>query len=365
MAIDVTRVLDLFKTANFEAVVTEYAPVDLFYKNYFPSEYTPTLTFEALQANFGAKVAADVVAFDSRAPRKGRQTPGKITGDIPKVEIARVKKESDLNTYRMLQDAAARIGGGGQSRAVANRIVQFLYGDAEFVLDGINARMEWLAKQVASTGTLKLTIANNEGGVQTAADIDFGIPGANIVNRNVAWATAATATPIADIKARQDAARAKGYRLNFAFTDPTTFSYMQQTAEVQKYTASFANNALGLQQVPTQQTINAALAAQGLPQFIIWDSYVNLESKAGVLGSTSGWEPGRVVFSATSQLGVTANTTTADEWVNIDDSVKAVNDFIVVKTFAEQDPITVITKAAAYAVPVLNGASQLHILKTV
>jgi hypothetical protein len=60
--------------------------------------YTPELTFKSF-TNAGAKVAADVVAFDSRAPRKGRQLPISVMGDIPKILIQKYKSETDINRF--------------------------------------------------------------------------------------------------------------------------------------------------------------------------------------------------------------------------------------------------------------------------
>lgn len=359
--INVTNVLDQFKVADFRAFVSNYSQGDLAYLNFFPGLYQPTLTFESLEANFGAKVAADIVGFDSRAPRKGRQMPQKVTGGIPKIEIARDKKESDINTYRQLVDAAAR---ASNSTQIANRLIDFMYGDSGFVLDGVNAKLEWLAKRVASTGKIKLTLANNPGGVVTPVDVDFGIPSGNITSVGTDWDTTASATPIANIKTKQTAARAAGKILRYAITDQATFDRMVATADVQKFAASFAANALDLQQTPSLQTVNTALRNAGLPEFIIWDSYINIEDKEGNLTATTGWEDGNILFTVSNILGNTQHTTTADGYINIDESVKAENDFVLVKTYATQDPITVVTKGIAYAVPVLNAASDLYILKT-
>jgi hypothetical protein len=362
--IDVTKIVSSFNAADMQAFIDDYSMGDLRFKNFFPSLFTPQLTFESLQADSGAKVAADVVAFDSRAPRKGRQLPGKVTGDIPKVEIARVKKESDLNIYRQLEDALARANNAGTRAQIQRRLIDWIYGDTTFVQDGVNARMEWLAKRVASTGKYSLTIANNEAGVVTKVAVDFGIPSGHITSAAVDWDSVSTATPIADIKAKVVAARTSGRSLRFAVTDQATFDRMVMTEEVQKFTASFATNALELQQTPNISTLNQALLRSGLPVFTIWDSYINIESKAGAYTSTTGWEDGNILLTDNLNIGDVQWTTTADGFVNIDDSVKAQNDFVLVKAFAEQDPITVVTKGIAYATPVLNNANSLYILKT-
>ncbi len=364
MAVNITQLIGNFNAAELQAYINEYNIGDLQFKKYFPSVYTPTLTFEALQADFSAKVAADVVAFDSRAPRKGRYLPGRVTGDIPKVEIAKVKKESDLNVYRQLISSVNNTTNSGARAQIMKRIIDWTYGDSTAVLDGVNARMEFLAKQLASDGKYSLTLANNSGGVTTAADVDFGIPAGNKTNAAIDWDTTATATPITDIKAKIATARAAGYSLRFAFMDQSTFDRMVLTTQVQNFSASFAQNALNTQQTPNLDTVNTSLRAAGLPTIIIWDSYVNLESKAGALTATTAWTDGRVLLSPSMVLGSTQWTTSADDFVNIDASEKSNNDFATVKVYAEQDPITMITKGVAYATPVLNGATGLYIIKS-
>jgi hypothetical protein len=365
--LDITSVVKEFSAPDLQAFINEYSLGDLVYKNFFPSEFTPNLTFEALQAQFGAKVAADVVAMDSRAPRKGRQLPGKTTGDIPKVEIARPKKETDLNVYRQLVAAVTSAPNAITRGQALLRLVNWMYDDTTFVLNGVNARMEWMAKQIASTGKYKLTIANNEAGIVTPVEIKFGIPTGNIVNSATNWWAASNVSkPISDIKALDTTARAAGFKLQYLTMDKDTFNKMVLSDEVQKFAASYVANALGLLTTPNLQIVNQALANEGLPQIRIWDSIINIESKAGVYTSTTGWEPGNVTATVTNLLGKTQWTTPADSFVSadVDKSTKAMNDFVLVKAYAEQDPISVMTKGVAYATPVLEGANSFYILKT-
>jgi hypothetical protein len=364
MAVDITKLITSYNRADMQAYINDYTLRDLQYRNFFPGLYTPNLTFEALQADQGAIIAADVVAFDSRAPRKSRKLPTKVTGDIPKIEIAKVKKESDLNSYRMLQAALGQANNPGTQNQIRNRLIDWIYGDSTACLDGVNGRLEWLAKQVASTGKYSLTIANNEGGPTTKVAIDFGIPAGNVTTVGTSWGTVATADVVGDLRAKQDAARANGQILRYAITDMATFNRAVSTTKFQQFAASFANNALGLTQRPNLATANAALTDAGLPAFVIWDSYIQIETKAGTWSAVTGWATNAVLLSPTNVLGNTFNTTTADGFVDIDDAVKSQNDFVLVKAYAEQDPITMVTKGVAYATPVLNAATSLYILNT-
>lgn len=365
--IDVTSVVKEFRPADLQAYIQDYTLGDLQFKTFFPSEFTVNLTWEALQAQFGAKVAADVVAMDSRAPRKGRQMPGKLTGDIPKVEVSRPKKETDLNVYRQLLSSINSAPNEPVKGQALRRLLDWMYEDSTFVLDSVNAKMELLAKSIASTGSYTLTVANNEGGVVTPVKVSFGIPTANIANSGTNWwAAANVAKPITDIKALDVTARGKGLKIQYLTMDKATFDQMVLSDEVQKYTASFAQNALNLQQVPDLATVNSSLSRNGLPTIRIWDTYVQIETKAGSLSTVSGWETGNVTCTTVPTFGKTQWTTPADAFVgsDVDKSQKAYNDFVLVKAYAEQDPITVVTKGVAYATPVLQGANAIFIMKT-
>lgn len=362
--INVTKLIPEFRAADMQAFIQQYNLGDLFYQNYFPTEYTPDLTFKALQAQFGAKVAADVVAFDSRAPRKGRPTPGSVIGDIPKIEIARPKKETDLNTYRQLLAIAQQTTDSTAKKQANNALIDWIYGDTTFCQDGVNARLEWMAKQIASNGKFKLSTVNNAAGVQTIVDVDFGIPNANRKNATADWSDPAAAKPITDFTNISKIARSNGFKLNYAFMTQTEFDQFAASEEVQKAAASYVSLALSALAVPDLETANTTLRKKNLPEIVIWDSFVTLEDKKGQQVAESGWIEGNVTFSVSRQLGKTSYTTTADDFVTIDDSVKARNGIVLVKTWAEQDPITLMTKGVAYAVPVLSAVNQTYILKT-
>lgn len=366
--VNVTNVISEFRAADLQAYIDTYTLGELQFRQYFPTIFTPFLTYEGLAAKQGATVAADVVSFDSRATRKGRNRPGKVSGDIPKIEISRPKTETDLNVYRQLVASIGAINNDVAKAQAMARLVDWMYEDSTFALNGVNARAEWLAKQICSTGKYKLTLDNNEAGVQTTVDVDFRIPTANIANASANWydpaATTTSYKPITDIKAVDKAARAKGVKLRYAITDQETYDKIAASDEAQKFCASYINNAVGLQTTPNIGTFNSALSSAGLPQFRIWDSYITLEKKDGTQDSTSGWETGRITFSTTPTIGETQWTNTADAFVTIDESTKAQNDFVLVKTYAIQDPINVITKGVAYATPVLQNRDNIYILKT-
>ena len=88
---------------DLQAVVDAYTLDDFYYPSIFPVMFTPTLTWRALSGDYGINVAADVVSYNVAAPKKTRNVIERLTGKIPKIEIVRVKEETDLNEYQHLQ----------------------------------------------------------------------------------------------------------------------------------------------------------------------------------------------------------------------------------------------------------------------
>ncbi|WP_392471362.1 major capsid protein [Sphingobacterium cellulitidis] len=363
--INIQELVPEFRRADAQAYVETYPFDALQYQSVFPLLYQPTLSWKAIEAQFGAKVMAAVTDFNSRAPRFGRNLPTKIEGDIPKLEIARDKVETDFNTLRELEDAVRRLPAGQTRREAAQRVIDWHYEDQVFVRNGIEARNEWLAKRIASTGKYKLTQVNNEQGIQTVNDVDFAIPAGNFVNAPKNWIdpTADIIKDIKDMKARFKAAKLPYPK--FMWCEEDTISLVAMNASVQKFTATYVQNALNLQQEPSLDEINRALKSKGLPIFKVWESAMVQESKDGTQTVVSGWELGNVTFSVTEQLGNTQYTLSADEYVKAGVAQKTKSGIVLIKTWGIEDPITVVTKGTSYDTPVLNNAKSTFILKTI
>ncbi|SMG32176.1 major capsid protein [Sphingobacterium psychroaquaticum] len=363
--INVQELVPEFRRADAQAYVETYPFETLQYQAAFPLQFQPTLKWSAVEAQFGAKVMASVVDFNSRAPRFGRNLPTKIEGDMPKLEIARDKVETDFNTLRELEDAVRRLPSGPTRREAAQRVLDWHYEDQVFVRNGVEARNEWLAKRIASTGKYKLTQVNNEQGIQSIVDVDFAIPAANNVNASVDW-NSPTADIIGDIKKIKRMAKLANLpEPRFMWCEQETIEQVAQNPGVQKFTATYVANALGLQQEPGIEEINRALRAKGLPVFKVWESVMVQESKNGNQTVVTGWEKGVVTFSVTEQLGNTQHTTSADEYVAAGVAQKTKSGIVLIKTWGVEDPITVITKGTAYCTPTLNNSKSIFLLKTI
>lgn len=343
---------------DMQAVVNTYTLTNLYYPTLFPLKFTPTLTWKAITADIGARVMADVISFDARAPRKSREIVSRANGDIPKIAIGRDKTESEMNEYNQLLVYAQTTDG-------AQAIMDWIYNDVEFCFNGVNNRLEWLALRAASTGKFVLD-ENNNAGIVTAVAVDFLVPTANKSGVTVVFSEANVATmkPITVIKNITKAAKAKGFRLNFIFTDESTVDLIMASDEAVKKVASWLMKATDVLAEVSLDTLNQYFAKNSLPQIIIIDSQLTYESLANDRSVLQAWEPGVMLFSANKQLGNTWYSVLADESVQSTTSIKVKRGPVLIKKFANEEPLTESTIAMANAIPSLNGPERLYLVDT-
>lgn len=361
--VNTKQLIQEFKSADFTYTVENNPLYNFQYRNFFPTLFRNDLTFGTLSSDATASVMADVVAIGSKAPLKGRESVKSITGEIPKIEIGFDLTERDMIEIRRLRQAAALFPGNSQ---VKTQLIDKIYEDAGKCVDGINARMEWMAKQLASTGKFETSLSNNSGGV-AKVKVDFGVTSSNATfNWFASNVDFETAKPLTDIRAIYNASLAAGRPYQFMTMDRLTFAQLVKFKEVQQFTASFIQTVSGFYQEPSLVGLNTALAQQGLPTIVLWDSFVNAEKKDGTKELMSGWEQGNILFSYTSQLGDSQYTIT-DEFNNAFPDVmsQAVNsDMILVKSIGASNPLTVTTTGKSFSLPVLRDPKKIKILKT-
>ncbi|HEY1055015.1 MAG TPA: major capsid protein [Emticicia sp.] len=334
---------------DVEAMLNEYTLTEFYFPTLFPLKYVTSLKWESLEGSAGAPVAADVVSWDSRAPRKRREVLGKASGDIPKIAVGRDKTESQMNEYNALR----RLTTGSAQRA----LLDWIWEDQEFCFKAVNARLEWLALRIASTGKVSLTKDTNDG-VVTEFAVDFKIPTANKSGYGsdaaITVANKATSKPISKIRAVVKAAKAKGKKLNYIFTDQDMADAILASDETVAFVAPWVMQATNLTTSPSLLSLNTALRNQGLPQIGVVESYVNIEIK-GERTQVNPWEAGVMLFSETNVLGNTQHSNLADEDVDSTISIKQKREHVLIKRFAQEEPLTESVIALANAFPVMNN----------
>jgi hypothetical protein len=347
--------------ANIEAYVNSAREAylkRLFWDKFFPLKLTTQLKWESLTGSAGNPVMADVVEYNATAPIKTRRIVTKASGDIPKIAIKRSMDEKDFNDYNTLKASAA-------GDANKNAILDLCFNDVDFCYQGVLARTEFLCGQALSTGGVSLDTSNNNGKVTEIA-VDFGIPSGNKTGVAVDWATAATATPIADIQAKVDAAADLGYTLNYIVMDKPTLRYMLQTTEVKDKFAFFQRITGPRKADVSFSDLNLMLETYMLPQILIWDSKVRFESMGHALTTVPAWTPGRVAFMPDLNVGNVLHGPIAEETSEAVKkiSIQVKNQHVLVSKWSEIEPFGEWTKGQANAFPRFTDVNGIFLLRT-
>lgn len=349
---------------DMQAVINTYDLKPYYYPTLFPLKETYTLTWKALETQIGLKIAADLVARGATIDKKTREAIARIQGDIPKIAVKRTKNDEELNEYEVM---AAMTSQNPDLRA----LVEAWAEDTNFCWTAVAARLEWMALQSISLGKITLTNTNNVS-VISEYDVDYQIPTDQKVGFQTGssnWATSASAKPFSkDFKAIIKAGKKKGVSLKYAFMSSDTFATLTETAEVQKLCASFAANALGIQQTPSLEQVNTTLRGlsylKGL-QIIVIDQDITIELGDGTRPfSGNPFTENVVMFSETNVLGKTYWKKPADANVQGSVAIKAMNGHTLIKKFANEEPLEEVTMGIANAFPAWLSSSRSWLMST-
>lgn len=330
-----------------------------YWPSFFPLEYRDELTWEELEATEGANIKADVISYDSSAPEKGREVIGKASGKIAKMAIKRKMREEDFLMYR-------RLSKGSGSDTEKKAILDLVFNDIDFVVEGINANTEYLALQAASTGQITLDKENNNG-IITEKAIDLGIPSANKLAITTLLSDTSNCDFIAEVKKIDKAARKKGVKLQYMFTDPDTVDAILALDATKAAYGYFLTNTrepfLGSMFL---DNLNALLKKNRLPQIIEIDTYIRHENKDHKRETLQPWQAGYITFTVEKTLGRMQHGPIAEEDA---ESVKKMaiqskKGHCLVTKWSEVDPVREMTKGEAHCFPVIKGAQDMWILNT-
>ncbi len=346
---------------DMQGVVNSYDLKPYYYPTLFPLKQNYTLTWKALEAQTGLKIAADLVARGVSIDKKTREALSRIQGDIPKIAIKRTMNDEELDDYDVM---VAMTSNNPDLRA----LVEVWAKDTEYCWTGVAARLEWMALQQISLGKITLTKDNNVS-VLSEYDVDYEIPAAQKLGYqtgSTSWDNVAAKPISKDFKNVVKAARAKGIHLRYAFMNVDTFAKFADTEEVQKKCASFAANALSIQDTPDLETVNKALGKlaylYGL-QIVVIDQDITLELADGSRPySGNPFADDVVMFSESKQLGYTYWKTPADLKLQGTAAIKAMNGHTLIKKFANEEPVEEVTMGVANAFPAWLSSSRTYLL---
>ena len=348
---------------DMQAVVNTYDLKPFYYPTLYPMQPQSLLTWKALEAQSGLKIAADVVSFNASIPKKTRDSISRVDGDIPKIGISREKLETDLNEYRIMLALAQ----GDTSKI---ELVNFWAEDTEFCWTGVAAKLEWIGLRQLSMGKVSFTTGNNAS-VVSQYDVDYQIPATQKIGYqagSASWAGGVSAKPITkDFKAVIALAKSKGINLKYAWMNMENFANFCAQEEVVKLCAGFAQNALNVAQTPDLATVNSTLLRTpylyGL-QIRVIDQDITIELPDGARTTGNPFENDVVSFTESNVLGKTYYAPLADEIIEGSVAMKVKRGHTLIKKYAEESPVREVTEGLANAFPGWNGAGRSILMQT-
>lgn len=349
---------------DMQAVVNSYNLNDFYFPTIFPLKKTYSLNWKTLKTTVGLHIAADLVARGTSLDAKTRNALKRIEGSIPKIAIERKKDEEELNEYDIM---VAMTSGDPDLR----QLVEAWAEDTNFCWNGVATRIEWMAlHQMSHGGKIRVTSENNAH-VVSEYNADYDIPADQKKGTSVAWSDSANAKSLSvDFKnIVKDSRKSNkgGIRLKYAWMNTDTFNQFVETAEVQKVCATYAANALNMQQIPDLAAVNSALAKvpylYGL-QIVVIDQDVTVEFMDGSQVSGNPFADNVVLFTETKQLGYTYYKEPIDMKIQGTAAIKVLNGPTCVKKFANEEPVEEVTQGIANAFPGWSGSERSYHLDT-
>lgn len=325
----------------------------LLHKTMLTEEYSNDLTWASTTVS-GSIVSADVVSLGSSLPLKQRDKITTAMGKIPKLGISYRKDEELITNINAMKNK------GVNEATIANTILN----DVPKVIKGIDVLKEIMFQQALSTG---VTLISDSGAQGTGIRVDFGVKAENTFHALTAGWGDASATPLKDIRQIFDKAETDGVTLSVMMLSDAYFNKMRNSEEakllVSNYRGITVANAAKLPS-PTKSSLLEALADEFGAEFIVVKGSFRQEKPDGSFTTIKPWEQANVVGLIDKKVGRLVYGTLAEETIPVAGvTYEKSGSHILVSKYSETNPLEEFTCGQALALPVIDGANHIYILK--
>lgn len=346
---------------GMDVEVNSYKPGSgLAWPQLFPLKFSPKFDIKGLEGDEGIPVAAERVAFNTKAPKKTRKTIGAWNGKLGKYAVSREKDEIEINEYRDLQTLSAA---NTEDKATARYLVDLIYDDLTFVRNAMDYKMEIDCMRIASSGIHDFP-AKIEGDMATTDTINFNVPKENFVGVETPWEDSENADGLSDIHKWQEAIARKGLKKPlYAFMEKAKFDQLQAQKKVARrlFPAISDVNLITADQI-SLDGINRYMRGKGWPQILVLDTYATIEDKKGEQTTIKPWNENVVTLAPTAQLGWTYYKPVPV--VQDTAALQSQATYYKITRYSEMNPMLEVTMAEAYVQPGLINRRSLVFINT-
>lgn len=276
------------------AVASQKSP--LWFTQYFP--FAPkqvSLDFTTIYGDETIEEMAAVIHDGSEIPLMGRDAISKLQGEMPTIAIGKSMTAKDFRELRLLQAVAT------DDQVAFNAVLDSIYNDVEAVGNSVLRRINGMALQAVSTGTIIIDNDNNPNGVKFT--LNLGLPTANKKKVAKVWSDP-TAKIVTEIKAIVKEFRGKGKFFEKILVSETLFDNILLNQEVQTVIKALLNvtNVSDVGFLTTEESVNRAMRSLRLPYFEVVDA-VTPVGKDGKKTLVNSWNQDNAVFVPSGALG--------------------------------------------------------------
>lgn len=340
--------------------VNSYKPGSgLAWPQLFPLKFSPKFDIKGLEGDEGIPVAAERVAFNTKAPKKTRRTVGAWNGKLGKYAVSREKDEIEINEYQDLQKLAAS---NTEDKATARYLVDLVYDDLAFVRNAMDYKMEIDCMRIGSSGVHDFP-AKIDGNMATADTINFNVPKENFVGAETPWEDAVNADGLKDIQKWQEAIARKGLKKPmFAIMEKVKFNQLQAQTMTAKRLFPRCEQSLVTADMITLEGINKYMLGKGWPQILVLDTYATIEDNKGEQQTVKPWNENVVTLAPTAQLGWTYYKPVP--LVQDTAALQSQATYYKITRYSELNPMLEVTMGEAYVQPGLINRRSLVFINT-
>lgn len=238
----------------------------------FPARETSELTVDIVREGSRLPVMAQIAELGTQVEYGSREGMTGQRIEIPKIQRGRAMDEK---LVRIL------LQGGLRNNEVAE-IRRTQLNDADYAVDAIKARKEWIAIQSVTTGGVSYA----EGGVKFTVDFGFTNEQKPVLSGTDLWSDTVNSNPLDDIMTWTNTFADKGIVLPRALASRQVISYLLQNKNIR---IAYHGDPSGSANPPqlNKAQLDELFTSQGLPKVVAYDTQARVENRALTGGKLS------------------------------------------------------------------------------
>lgn len=312
----------------------------------FPPKETTSLTVDVIKnAANRLPVMAQIAELGTEVEYGSREGLSGTRVEIPKIQRGRYMDERLVRT--MLQ--ASGVHGLRPQEITQLRNDQF--DDAQYAVDSINARREWIAITSVWSGGVNYV----EGNVRVLVDYGYTSEQKPILTGTDKWTDIVNSRPLDDIQEWLDTFSDRGIKLSRAMTSKKIITLLRRNLSIRK---QYHGDPSGSAQPPmlTKAQLKAVFDEMDFPALIAYETHARTEDRAltgGKVGFTTVrmLPQNRFVLLPEGPLGDYLWAKTTEEMLYEIEAVKTGDMGIYVFRDVTKNPIRVRTAGVALSFP--------------